>query len=79
MTEVRLRNVDPWVVESLRAMAKKNGRSMENEIKDALYKIASAPKKKMLERLRVLREKQRREIGTLPDSTPDIRAEREEW
>ncbi len=77
MTEVRLRNVEPGVVAALREMARQNRRSLEAEIKDGLARIANQGKAALLARLRQVREEQRREQGTLPDSTPDIRAERE--
>lgn len=77
MTELRLRNVDPAVVEALRELARQNHRSMEAEIKEGLARIANQGKAELLARLRREREKQRAEQGTLTDSTADIRAERE--
>jgi hypothetical protein len=77
MTEVRLRNVDTGVVEAIREMARQNRRSLEAEIKDGLARIANQGKAELLARLRQEREGQRREQGTLLDSAPGIRAERE--
>jgi plasmid stability protein len=77
MTEVRLRNVNPSVVEAIRCRARQNGRTLEAEIKDGLARIANEPKAELLARLRQEREGQRLGQGTLADSTPDIRAERE--
>jgi len=79
MTEVRIRNVEPWIVAAIHKIAKQNGRSMENEIKEALHKLAGADKKKWILRLRRGRNKIQKKYGILSDSTPEIRAEREEW
>jgi len=77
MTEVRLRNVDPGVIEVIRAIAKKNRRSMEAEIKAALFALANKRKKEMLARLRKMREAQYKKYGLLSDSTIGIREERD--
>lgn len=77
MTEVRLRNVDSSVVEVIRDIARQNRRSLEAEIKAALLRAANERKAGLLDRLARGRAAQRQGIGTLPDSTPGIRAERE--
>jgi len=77
MTELRLRDVDPAVVEAIREMARQNRRSMEAEIKEGLARIANQGKAELLDRLRRERQKQRGQQGTLPDSVAGIRAERE--
>jgi hypothetical protein len=41
MTEVRLRNAEPWVVDIMRDMARQNHRSMEAEINER--KAESSP------------------------------------
>lgn len=73
MTEVRLRDVDPGVVEAIRAIAKENRRTLEAEIKDALARFANARKDALLDRI----DRERDGQPLLSDSTPGIRAERE--
>jgi plasmid stability protein len=77
MTEVRLRDVDPDVVEALRVIARQNGRSMEAEIKEGLVRIANERKAELLARIRAGREELQARAGVSADSTPDIREERE--
>jgi plasmid stability protein len=77
MTEIRIRNVDPSIVEVLRQLARQSNRSMESEIKDALARIANERKHELLARLRESRLEQRRTHGAETDSTPGIRAERD--
>ncbi|MBA4066207.1 MAG: hypothetical protein C0501_21330 [Isosphaera sp.] len=73
MTEVRLRNVDPGVVDAIRAIARENRRTLEAEIKDALARLASARKDALLDRI----ARERGGQGVSPDSAPGIRAERD--
>ena len=73
MTEIRLRNVEPWIVDVLREIARENHQSMENEIKSALLHLASDHKTKLLSKLR----KKRKSAGMHTDSAPSIRQERE--
>jgi plasmid stability protein len=77
MGELRVRNVDEWVVSELRAMAKGNGRSLEAELRDLLKAAAFRPRVAAAERARQLREAIGREHGVLPDSAPGIRADRD--
>jgi len=77
MTEVRLRNVDPWVVEVIRGMAKRNNLTAEEQIKQFLVTLANQEKNALLDELRQGRMKQREKYGVLPDSTPGIREERD--
>ncbi len=74
MTEVRLRDVDPGVVEAIRSLAKRNRRSLEAEIKEALTHLAHARKDALLDRI----DSERAAQPLSSDSTPSIRADREE-
>lgn len=78
MTEVRLRNVAPDVLDLMRHQARENRRSMEDEIKAAIAQAANARKHQFLARLDREREEQFRRHGELSDSTTGIRAEREQ-
>ena len=77
MTELRLRNIDPWAVELIRDMARRKSQSMEQFLKDHLYELAKHEKKELLAEIRREREEQRQKYGVGPDSTPGIRAERD--
>jgi plasmid stability protein len=77
MAELRVRNIEPWIVDLFRAKARRNGRSMEREIHESLAQAAVREKNDFLAELREDRERQRERYGIAPDSTPGIRAERE--
>lgn len=77
MTEVRLRNVEPWAVEQIRDMARRNAKTMEQFLKDHLYELAQSEKKGLLAEIRRERDEQRQKYGVGPDSTTGIRAERD--
>ncbi len=74
MTEVRLRNVDPGVVEAIRLVARQNRRTLEAEIKEVLSHFANQRKNALLDRIG--RELDGESLSS--DSTPGIRTEREE-
>ena len=77
MTEVRLRNVEPQVLEVIRELARRRHRTMEQFIKDELAGLADREKSAMLAQLRQAREELHAAHGDGPDSTAGIRAERE--
>jgi antitoxin FitA len=77
MTEVRIRNVDEWVVESLRLRARANKKSLEGELRDLLRQEALRPKLELGDELRRMRGELREKHGTFPDSTAVIREMRD--
>jgi plasmid stability protein len=77
MTDVRIRNVDPWVVESLRLRARENGTSLEGELKKLLRQEAMRPKRELAEELHHMRGELREKYGTFSDSTALIREDRD--
>lgn len=77
MTDLRLRNVDPDVMDVIREMARQQQLSTEQFLKAELAAIADRGKAAFLDRLRRMRDELREEHGEFPDSTPGIRAERE--
>jgi antitoxin FitA len=78
MTEVRIRNVDDWVVESLRLRARANGNSLERELREVLRLEALRPKKELSAELHQMRGELREKYGTFSDSTDVIREMRDE-
>jgi plasmid stability protein len=77
MTEVRIRNVDDWVVEWHRHQAKRDGRSLESELRQVLTEAALAKKRAIAAEMRVGLEEMRSKYGTLSDSATVIREDRD--
>jgi plasmid stability protein len=77
MTEVRIRNVDDWVVEWHRQNAKREGHSLESQLRDILTEAALAHKRAIAEDMRIDLDKLRAKHGLFPDSAPAIRDDRE--
>jgi plasmid stability protein len=77
MTDLRIRNVDDWVLDVHRRHAKQQGTTLENEAREILTAAALAKKQKLAEEHRAALQELRDKHGTLPDSTPGIREERE--
>ena len=77
MTEVRLRNVEPEVLDVIRELARRRHRTMEQYLKDELAALADREKTAMLAQLRQTRQELHATHGEGPDSTEGIRAERE--
>jgi plasmid stability protein len=77
MTEVRIRNVDDWVVELHRHQAKLDGRSLESELRQVLTDAAAAKKRAIAEEMRRQLEALRARYGTFSDSAVLIREDRD--
>lgn len=74
--EIRIRNVDEWIVEFHRKQAKNNNISLEKQIRNMLAESALANRRARAKQMRKDLEQMREKYGTLPDSTAYIRAER---
>lgn len=77
MTDVRVRNLDDDVVAQLKDRARMNGRSLENEVREALTELAMRPKRELAERAARLRAEIKAESGVLTNSAAFIREERD--
>ena len=77
MTDVRVRNLDDDVVAQLKERARMNGRSLENEIREALTELAMRPQREIAKRAAELRASIKAESGILTDSATFIREERD--
>lgn len=77
MPELRVRNMDDWIIAELKTQAKAAGRSLENELQERLRELALRPKRAMAERAAKLRDAVAQEHGLLPDSAASIREERD--
>jgi plasmid stability protein len=77
MTEVRVRKVDPWIVESLRLRAKANGNSLEAELRELLREEALRPKRELRNELHRMRDTLSQKYGGFSDSATLIREDRD--
>jgi plasmid stability protein len=77
MADVKIRELPDWVVASYKARAEHAGHSLEEELRTLLIEQASKCRKEALRRIDALRNGLRRKYGTLSDSTPGIREDRE--
>jgi antitoxin FitA len=77
MTDVRVRNLDDDVVALLKERARMHGRSLENELREALTELAVRPRQELAERTARLRASIKAESGILTESAPFIRDERD--
>lgn len=77
MTEVRIRNVDDWVVDELRQQARLKGQTLEGTLRELLHQEALRPRRELAIKLREMREELRQKYGTFADSTALIREERD--
>jgi len=79
MADVKIRKLDEWVVESFRARAKQAGRSLEEELRQFLTEAARERRMRFIAELEELNAELREKYGELPDSTPLIREERDQY
>ena len=79
MADVKIRKLDDWVVESFRARAHEAGRSLEEELRQLLTETAREPRRRLIVELEELNVDLRAKYGELPDSTPLIREERDQY
>lgn len=77
MTDLRIRNIEPWVIESIRALAKAHGRTMEAELRATLEEAVSRSKQELLNELQGLQKDLTDKYALLSDSTAFIREERD--
>jgi plasmid stability protein len=74
---VRVRQLDAAVIGLLKAQAKKKGLSLQADLKELLTNAAMEPRRKLVADLEAHQERMRQLCGVQPDSTADIRAERD--
>jgi plasmid stability protein len=73
MTEIRIRNVDDWIVDFHRHTAKKNGTTLESELKRILSEAALAKRRAAAKELERDRDELRDKYGLFPSSVGYIR------
>jgi plasmid stability protein len=77
MSELRVRNMEDWVIAELKAQARSHGRSLEAELREQLRELALRPRREMAERAARFRQAIAQEHGLLPDSAASIREDRD--
>lgn len=77
MAEVRVRNLDDEVVGAFKDRAKRRGHSLEAELRELLTREAFRPRQELADQLDAFSESLAVKYGTLPDSVPSIRDERD--
>jgi plasmid stability protein len=77
MTDVRVRDLDEDIVALLKDRARLNGRSLENELREALTELATRSQRELAEQASQLRAAIKAESGVLSESASFIREERD--
>jgi plasmid stability protein len=76
--EIRVRNVDPWVISFLRDEAEHAGHSLAEHVRQYLRDAALKRRNDWAAELAAGREEIQKAYGVLSDSTEGIRRDREE-
>ena len=77
MAELRVRNLEDWVVGQMKVRAKRNGHSLEAELREMLTQSVQNERQNLAEKSHKLREEMRKICGVLPDSAAFIRSMRD--
>jgi plasmid stability protein len=77
MADIRVRKLDDWVVGWFRTQARRHGRSLEGEVRQALTDAALRRKREIGEELRADLEQLQQKYGLFSDSAPLIREDRD--
>jgi plasmid stability protein len=78
MADVKIRNLDDLVHETYRQRAENQGISLEEELRRALRENLQKERRAWAERLLAAHQEFKQKFGVLPESTPGIRADRDE-
>ena len=77
MAEVKVRKLEDWVVKAWQSRARGAGRSLEEELRQALTEGALRPQQEFASMAAQLRAVIQKAVGPMSDSTAHIRADRE--
>jgi hypothetical protein len=77
MTEVRVRDVESWVVEWHRHQAKLQGQTLESHMRKIITDAALAKKRAIAEEMRAGLDELRGKYGIFTDSAATIREDRD--
>jgi antitoxin FitA len=77
MAQIHVRNLEEWIVSSLRERAQHNGRSLEAELREVLRDEALRPRRRIAAEAKQLREEIHEQYGPMADTTAIIRQMRD--
>lgn len=77
MSELRIRKLDEWVTDALRARARRHSRSLEEELRVVLREDVLREKRALAERAAARLDKLRQKYGVFSDSALLIREDRD--
>ena len=77
MGEVKVRKLDDWVIKAWQNRAQGAGRSLEEELRQALTEGALRPQHEFASLAAQLRAAIQKAVGPMSDSTAQIQADRE--
>jgi plasmid stability protein len=77
MADVKIRKLPDWVLAAHKSRAQNAGHSLEEELRLLLTTAALRPQQELTRKIAAFRNSLRRKHGLLPDSTPQIREDRE--
>ena len=77
MSELRVRDLEEWVISALRASAKRHKRSLVEELRVLLRDNVQSEKQALAAKATNRLEKLREKYGTFSDSTAIIRGDRD--
>jgi plasmid stability protein len=78
MAELRIRNIDDWVVAAFKSRARRCGHTLTQELKDALREAALLPRRRMAAEHKEMLDRLRKKYGTFSDSALLLREMRDE-
>ncbi len=73
MAQIHVRNLEDWIVSSLRERAQHHGRSLEAELRQVLRDEALRPRRRIAAELKELRETMHEQHGPMADTTAILR------
>lgn len=77
MPDIKVRRLPDWVVAAHKLRADRGGRSLEEELRVLLTDAAIRPQQDCAAEILAFRDRLRSRYGSLSDSTPHIRQDRE--
>lgn len=78
MPNVLIRNIDKETLEKLKERAKSNKRSLQEELKELLEIHSGKQSQKAIEMVREIQEEYKKSGTIFPDSTDEIRKDRDQ-
>jgi antitoxin FitA len=77
MADIRVRNLEDWVVEAFRSRARRHHRSLEGEMREFLRSEVTGSRDRIVNRLEDGLRQMEAKYGVLPDSAEGIREDRD--